>query len=338
MRLYLYICCRRAACQTSGMRTRQPNTSNPGRTTAAATQSGTGCQFSGKSHRAPSRRVASSRLTSSTSTCGAGPASAAATGSDRPKAAAPGSAIGPPAGVPPQNSHVAVFSARCGGRVWAGGMSPWQAIVNYLNPRHLNLHLIWEERRQAWLDNAANNMYFWAIFWGALFLILSLLCNGWQYDEINRISWAMAEDLSDALHYAAYCQQQAKNAIGRYNKHVEKCNRVVEARLSGMVTPETAQLNSLKRRLDQLTADNTALQFKKASLSQELQQKTFELSSLGQRVAEAEEKFQKARNASPNAEMVERVNRLEKENQQLKQQKAANGSKPQQKPTPQDNV
>jgi hypothetical protein len=217
-------------------------------------------------------------------------------------------------------------------------MSPWQAIVNYLNPRHLNLHLIWEERRQAWLDNAANNMYFWAIFWGALFLILSLLCNGWQYDEINRISWAMAEDLSDALHYAAYCQQQAKNAIGRYNKHVEKCNRVVEARLSGMVTPETAQLNSLKRRLDQLTADNTALQFKKASLSQELQQKTFELSSLGQRVAEAEEKFQKARNASPNAEMVERVNRLEKENQQLKQQKAANGSKPQQKPTPQDNV
>jgi hypothetical protein len=219
-----------------------------------------------------------------------------------------------------------------------GDMSPWQAIVNYFNPRHLNLNQIWEERRQAWLDNAANNMYFWAIYWGSLLLIISMLCNGWQYDEQRRVSWAMSQDLADALHYAAYCQLLARNAIARYNKHVEKCNRVFEARLSGMMTPETAKLDTLKRRIDQLTADNTALQFEKASLSQELQQKTFALNSLGQRVAEAEEKFQKARNASPNAEMVERVNRLEKENQQLKQQKAANGSKPLQKPTPQDNV
>jgi hypothetical protein len=44
-----------------------------------------------------------------------------------------------------------------------GRMSAWQGIANYFNPRRLYLNQIWEERRQAWLDNAANNMYFWAI-------------------------------------------------------------------------------------------------------------------------------------------------------------------------------
>ncbi len=219
-----------------------------------------------------------------------------------------------------------------------GRMSPWQAIVNYFNPRHLNLNQIWEERRQAWLDNAANNMYFWAIFWGSLFLIVSLLCNGWQHDEISRISWAMAEDLSDALQYAGYCQLQAKNAIARYNKHVEKCNRVVEARLSGIVTPETAQLVSLKRRVDQLTADNGALQFEKARLTEELQQKALDLYSLNQRVTEAEEKLQKARTTSPSAELVARINRLQQENQQLRQRKAGNGPKAEQQAATPNNL
>jgi hypothetical protein len=97
-------------------------------------------------------------------------------------------------------------------------------------------------------------------------LIVSLLCNGWQHDEINRITWAMAEDLSDALKYAGYCQLHAKNAIVRYNKHVEKCNRVVEERLSGMMTPETRNLEGFKRELQKLTADNESLRLENAQL------------------------------------------------------------------------
>jgi chromosome segregation ATPase len=148
----------------------------------------------------------------------------------------------------------------------------------------------------------------------------------------------MVDDLSDALQYARYCQFQAKNAIARYNNHVEKGNCVVEERLSGMVTPGTAQLATLKRRVDQLTADNGALKFEKARLTEELQQKALDLNSLNQRVAEAEEKLQRTRSTSPNAELVARINRLEQENQKLKQPKAANGLKAEQQAATQNNL
>jgi hypothetical protein len=55
-----------------------------------------------------------------------------------------------------------------------------------------------------------------------------------------------------------------------------------------------------------------------------------------QRVSDAEEKLQQAaadRNATPNAQLVERINRVEQENRQLKQRKPLNGSTPEQKTT-----
>ena len=217
-----------------------------------------------------------------------------------------------------------------------GGGSPWQAIVNYFNPHHLNMGKLWEERRQAWLDNAAVNQYFWYCFWVTGILILSWCALWWVHDDWVRDRWDLAENAADALRYSEHCKRQAQAAIARYNAHVEKCNRVVECRESGLATPEMANLDSIKRELDKLKADNGSLNFQNARLTDELNQKSSTLNSLTQRVSEAEEKLQKAatnQNATPNAQLVERINRLEQENRQLKQRKPVNGSTPEQKTT-----
>ena len=206
--------------------------------------------------------------------------------------------------------------------------SPWEAIVHKLNPWNFDLGQIWEQRRQAWLENAAKNRYFWYAFCTTGLLILSWFALAWiQIDRINE-TWDLAEDAADALRYAEYCKRQAKDAIRRHNEHVEKCNRVIEAAESGLVTPETASLESFKQQLRTAKADNESLTLQKAKLQKDLQRKESELQSLTERVANAEQMLLANRGASnsPNAELVERIRRLEEQNRRLQLQLARGGN------------
>jgi hypothetical protein len=206
--------------------------------------------------------------------------------------------------------------------------SPWEAIVHELNPWNLNLGQVWEQRRQAWLDNAATNRYFWYAFCATGLLILSWFALAWiQIDRINE-TWDLAEDAADALRYSEYCKRQAKDAILRHNEHVEKCNRVIEAAESGLVTPETASLESFKQQLRKARADNESLTLQRAKLQEDLQRKESELHSLTERVTKAEQTILAKRGASsgPNAELVERIRRLEEQNRRLQRQLARGGN------------
>ena len=128
------------------------------------------------------------------------------------------------------------------------------------------------------------------------------------------------------MRYAEYCKRRAREAISRYNEHVEKCNRVIEAGESGMSTPETANLEDYKRELQRLKSDNDAKELQVARLEEQLEQKGTQLTSLTERVSEAERRLKNRAGAGTengNAALVERIQRLEAENRRLKQAKAA---------------
>jgi hypothetical protein len=116
------------------------------------------------------------------------------------------------------------------------------------------------------------------------------------------------------------------DAIDRYNLHIETCNRVIEGGESGVATPETANLEDQKREFQRLKSDNQAKDFEVARLTEELKQRTAEQNTLTARVTAAEERL-KVRigtgSESANAELVERIQRLEAENRRLKQGRAA---------------
>jgi hypothetical protein len=208
------------------------------------------------------------------------------------------------------------------------GVSPWEAIVNYFNP-NLDLGRWWEQRRAAWLDNAAYNPYFWYAFWLTMIVMISWIAiYSIQTDRV-RETWELAAEVSDALRYAEYCKRNAERAIARHNKHVELCNRVVEFKRSGMVTPETAHVENFRAELEKATADKTALQLDNQRLQEEINRKSAEMQSLTQRVTAAEERFAQAPQ-SANAELVARINRLEAENRRLSGRRPSNGSAPEQ--------
>ena len=204
-------------------------------------------------------------------------------------------------------------------------MAPLEAMVHALNPRDVNLGAAWEERRRAWLDNAGANRYFWYSFGATILVILSWFALAWMHNDRVRERWQLAEHAADALRYGEYCKRKAKEAIDRYNLHIETCNRVIEAGESGMATPETANLEDYKRELQRLKSDNDAKELQVTRLSEQLEQKATELNSLTERVTAAEQRL-KARSVAGsetgNAALVERIQRLEAENRRLKQRKA----------------
>jgi predicted nucleic acid-binding Zn-ribbon protein len=128
------------------------------------------------------------------------------------------------------------------------------------------------------------------------------------------------------LRYGEYCKRKAKEAIDRYNLHIETCNRVIETGESGMATPETASLEDYKRELQRLKSDNNAKEVQVTRLSEQLEQKAAELNSLTERVTAAEQRLKTrsvAGSETGNAALVERIQRLEAENRRLKQRKGA---------------
>lgn len=199
--------------------------------------------------------------------------------------------------------------------------SPLGVLIHALNPHDVDLGAVWEERRHAWLENAVANRYFWYAFCATALLILSWFALAWLHTDRIRERWQLAEHAADALRYAVYCKIRAQEAVGRYNEHVEKCNRVIEAEESGITTPETANLEDYRREIQRLKSDSDAKDLQVARLEEQLAQKSTQMNSLTERISEAERRL-KNRTAAPqengNAALVERIQRLEAENRRLK--------------------
>src|SRR5207253_1844864 len=102
--------------------------------------------------------------------------------------------------------------------------TPLEAMVHALNPRDVNFGAMWEERRRVWLENAGANRYFWYSFGATAVVILSWFALAWVQNDRVRERWQLAEHAADALRYAESCKRRAKEAIDRYNMHIETCN------------------------------------------------------------------------------------------------------------------
>jgi len=172
-----------------------------------------------------------------------------------------------------------------------GQKSPLDAAVHALNPHNVNLGEAWEQRRRQWLENAGANPYFWFSFFVTVVVILSWFALAWLHNDRVRERWQLAEHAADALRYAEYCKHRAGEAIGRYNDHVEKCNRLIEAGESGLTTPETANLEDHRREITRLAADNDSKDLQVKRLQEELDRKSQELTDIAKRIEQAEQRL-----------------------------------------------
>jgi len=192
----------------------------------------------------------------------------------------------------------------------------YERALRGINPNNTDYGAIWEQRKRAILDQLGNRYFQYGFAsTAAIVILLTILC-------VQRVSHkhaldVAAQSIADVLRHDEYSRQAAHEAIRRYNDHIEKCNRMVEADASGLwkwiSSAELEALNSNMRRM----ADELA------AAREEVKTLTSELNDKSAVIAEMSLRGKGGSGSTQNvpAAYIERINQLELE---LNQEKKKN--------------
>jgi len=162
----------------------------------------------------------------------------------------------------------------------------YEFLLRQFNPTDFNYGTWLEQRRQAFLDATARNQYFWFSFCVTVYAAFLTLAYAKRYMDDRRKVWIHAQTLADLHNHDLHSREQAREAIERYNAHIEHCNRAIEAAESGDGRPgwgEAGQ-NSLKAELAQMASQLDATTHDRNKLQEELRQKALVVADLSTRL------------------------------------------------------
>jgi len=190
-----------------------------------------------------------------------------------------------------------------------------------------------ERRRQAFLDASVANPFFWYSALTTSFLIALMFAYGVRVMGEKRKLWRAAEILNDVWNDAQYARATAVAAIERYNRHMETCNRVIEAQLSGRPSPAALETTDVRNELIRVRGELDSVESERKLLKAKLDEKEKLVDDLSVRLSALEKGEQNggmipARTQSgsagfgePEGRLVARINQL---TQQLEAEKQRN--------------
>lgn len=157
-------------------------------------------------------------------------------------------------------------------------------LLRQFNPDHMDRGAWLEQRRQMFLDASARNPYFKYSLTVTILLLVELAACAKLWYDLCKTRWIDAEKLADVLSDDRRSREAAHEAIRRYNEHIEKCNRVIEAQEAGLsltasvagsdaaalraeLQETAAKLSDVTRERDQLKAELDETKLSVADLS-----------------------------------------------------------------------
>jgi hypothetical protein len=167
------------------------------------------------------------------------------------------------------------------------GHDTWyEFLLKQFNPTDFNYGSWIEHRRHAFLEATVKNQYFWYAFWITVYSVFLTLAYAKRYIDDRRKMRIHAELMADLHNHDLYSRDQAREAIERYNQHIEHCNRAIEIAESADGRPgwgETGQ-DSLKAELERMAAQLEATTQDRNKLQEELGQKSLVVADLSTRL------------------------------------------------------
>jgi len=104
----------------------------------------------------------------------------------------------------------------------------YEFMLKQFNPDNVDYgHWVEQERRKLF-DLFLKNPYFLYGFSITVALLLAATACAKQWVDHRHAMWITAEMMADLYNQDAYSRQIAQEAIERFNKHIERCNRVIE--------------------------------------------------------------------------------------------------------------
>jgi hypothetical protein len=118
--------------------------------------------------------------------------------------------------------------------LYAGRDTWYEYLLKQFNPADRDYGAWMEQHRRALLDASLHNPYFRYSATVTLGLLaLSMLCAKLWIDH-RRAMWITSEMMTDLYNHDAYSRRAAREAIAKYNQHIERCNRAIEAAANGL--------------------------------------------------------------------------------------------------------
>jgi hypothetical protein len=113
-----------------------------------------------------------------------------------------------------------------------------------------------EARRQVFLNESVRNPYFkYSAGVTLALLLMTMTCSKLWIDQ-RRTLWVTAEMMADLYNHDLYSRDVAAEAIRKYNDHIERCNRAIEAGQHGSVVEDTdLDHTSWRVKLEQVTEE-----------------------------------------------------------------------------------
>jgi hypothetical protein len=198
----------------------------------------------------------------------------------------------------------------------------YEFLLKQFNPENLDYGKWIEQRRQAFLDARARNPYYEYSFGVtvALMLVTGVCAKLWG--DHRRAMWITAEMMADLYNHDLYSRQVARQAIQRYNDHIERCNRAIESAGHGMHSQSgaTTDSESLRAELLRVTDELASKTRENQKAQDELRKKaevvtdlSMRLDRIGKRGADNAHGANVGDARSSESDLIGHVNRLQEQ-------------------------
>jgi hypothetical protein len=135
----------------------------------------------------------------------------------------------------------------------------YEFLLKQFNPGNLDYGKWIEQRRQAFLDASVRNPYFGYTAGLILSLLLMLTAYAKQRIDHRRSMWITAEMMADLHNHDMHSRRVARDAIQKYNDHIERCNRAVEAGERGVFAEGMeSEVERFRAELQSVTSERDA--------------------------------------------------------------------------------
>jgi hypothetical protein len=116
----------------------------------------------------------------------------------------------------------------------------YEFVLRQFNPNDVDYGRWIERERRAFIDARIRNPYFMYSLCTSLGLLLAAVVYTKLWIDHRQAMWITAEIMADIYNQDAYSRRIAEEAIEKYNTHIERCNRAIEAAEHGEAVSTTS--------------------------------------------------------------------------------------------------
>jgi len=152
----------------------------------------------------------------------------------------------PKASLPPARTSHAVVREQS---PYLGQDTWYEFILKQFNPENVDYGDWLEQQRRNLIELRLKNSYFLYSLWTTIALILATAICLKQGIDHRRAMSITAEMMADLYNQDVYSRAVTQEAIERYNKHIERCNRAIEGVEGGPVATNPREIEQLRAEL-----------------------------------------------------------------------------------------